>query len=61
MKRLLAVSFLSVVMTLIAAHGLSAQNLTITNARIIVGNGEVIGRLECPGRLCSVKRVVHKY
>lgn len=37
MKRRPAVSLSSVVMFCIGAHGLWAQNLTITNARIIVG------------------------
>ncbi len=44
MKRLPAVSLFSVLMIFIGAHGLWAQNLTITNARIVVGNGQVIER-----------------
>ena len=44
MKRLPAVSFFSVLMIFIGARGLWAQDLTITNARIVVGNGQVIER-----------------
>lgn len=44
MKRLPAVSLFSVLMIFIGAHDLWAQNLTITNVRIIVGNGQVIER-----------------
>ena len=44
MKRRPAVSLFSVLMIFIGVQGLWAQNLTITNARIIVGNGQVIER-----------------
>ena len=44
MKKLPAVSLFSALMIFIGAHGLWAQNLTITNVRIIVGNGQVIER-----------------
>ena len=57
MRRLLFVGVLSALMTLGAAHGLSAQNLVITNARIIVGNGQVIDRgsvVVRNGRIVSV-------
>jgi imidazolonepropionase-like amidohydrolase len=55
MTRLPVVSF--VLMTFIGAHDLWAQNLTITNARIIVGNGQVIERgsiVVRNGRILSV-------
>jgi imidazolonepropionase-like amidohydrolase len=44
MKRLSGSVALGCVLTLTAAVRLAAQDLTITNARIIVGNGEVIER-----------------
>jgi imidazolonepropionase-like amidohydrolase len=47
MKRLLAISFLASLWNLGAAQELAAQDLVITNARIIVGNGAVIN----PGSL----------
>jgi imidazolonepropionase-like amidohydrolase len=55
MKRLPVVSL--VVMVFIGPHDLWAQNLTITNARIIVGNGQVIERgsiVVRNGRIVSV-------
>ena len=44
MKRPLAVTFLAVLLTQGAARDLAAQDLVITNARIIVGNGNVINQ-----------------
>ena len=41
MRRLLAYSFLPCLLTLGASH-LAAQDLAITNARVIIGNGSVI-------------------
>ena len=42
MKTLLSCACLAFVLTLTAAQDLAAQDLVITNARIIVGNGQVI-------------------
>jgi len=44
MKRPLAVTFLAVLLTQGAARDSAAQDLVITNARIIVGNGNVINQ-----------------
>lgn len=44
MKRSVAFALLGLVLTLGWASGLPAQNLAITNARIVVGNGTVIDR-----------------
>ena len=46
MKRLLALTGLAFFWTVGAAQDLAAQNLVITNARIIVGNGDVIVETE---------------
>ena len=42
MKKLLACTFAVSLITLAAARDLAAQDLVITNARIIVGNGQVV-------------------
>ena len=42
MSRRLTLAFLACVVHISAAENLSAQNLIISNARIIVGNGELI-------------------
>ena len=42
MKKLITAACSAVLMTLAAAQNLAAQDLVITNARIIVGNGQVI-------------------
>ena len=44
MHRLIANTALALLVVLAAAGGAAAQDLTITNARIIVGNGQVIER-----------------
>ena len=57
MKRLASVRLLSVLMIFGGAHDLWAQNLTISNVRIIVGNGQVIERgsiVVRNGRILSV-------
>jgi len=57
MKRLAALTSLAVLYLLIGALNLPAQDLVITNARIIVGNGTVIDRGSIVirgGRLTSV-------
>src|SRR5215468_12426947 len=57
MKRLAALASFAVLYLLIGALNLPAQDLVITNARIIVGNGTVIDRGSIvirEGRLTSV-------
>jgi imidazolonepropionase-like amidohydrolase len=57
MKRPLALPVLALVLTHCALHEVAAQDLVITNARIIVGNGSVIDRgsvVVRSGRIVSV-------
>lgn len=57
MKRLTALTFVAFLISLGTADVLSAQDLVITNARIIVGNGQVIDRGSLVirnGRIASV-------
>jgi enamidase len=57
MTRLLALTFLVIVLTLSTIDDLAAQDLAITNARIIVGNGTTIDRgtiVVRNGRIASV-------
>ncbi|HYR91266.1 MAG TPA: amidohydrolase family protein [Terriglobia bacterium] len=57
MKRLVAFALLGFLWTLGSVRNLSAQDLVITNARIIVGNGDVINQGSIVirgGRLASV-------
>jgi imidazolonepropionase-like amidohydrolase len=57
MKRLLLFAFLALALTLGAPPDLAAQDLVITNVRIIVGNGQVIERgvlVVRNGRIASV-------
>ena len=60
MKRLLALTFLITLWSIAAAHDLAAQDLVITNARIIVGNGTVINQGSVvirAGRIVSASQV----
>jgi imidazolonepropionase-like amidohydrolase len=60
MKRLLRVACLAVLWNLGRTQGLAAQDLVITNVRIIVGNGNVINQGSIVirgGRLASVSAV----
>ncbi len=41
--------YLAILFSLSFAHGVAAQNLVIGNARVIVGNGEVIDRVSGAG------------
>jgi imidazolonepropionase-like amidohydrolase len=59
MKRLLAFSFLILLWRIAVPNDLAAQNLVITNARIIVGNGTVLDRgsvVVRDGRIASVSQ-----
>ena len=44
MKSLLTIAFLATFTGLVGAQALTAQDLVITNARIVVGNGDIINR-----------------
>jgi imidazolonepropionase-like amidohydrolase len=57
MKRVLVFTFLAWLLSLCAAHNLGAQDLVITNARIVVGNGTVINSgsiVVLAGKIASV-------
>src|SRR5262249_57418450 len=57
MKKLVAFTLLAFFNTLCCVQNLSAQDLVITNARIIIGNGDVINQgsiLIRSGRIASV-------
>ena len=57
MRRLAAFTFLALLISVIASHDLLAQDLTITNARIIAGTGEIINQgsvVVRNGRITSV-------
>ena len=61
MKRLLAFLALVFFVSIAGATHLAAQNLAITNVRIIVGNGDVIENgsiVARGGKLVSVSRLV---